>query len=194
MTAGASLVARRSSNIEMQESTSTLANLVEEVRDSALQLRMVKIGATFSRFQRVVHDVARELGKDNELRTSGEDTELDKTLVEKIGDPLLHLVRNAIDHGIDPVAARIERGKSARGTVTLNAYHDSGSIVIEVSDDGCGLDRDKILAKAIERGLVEAGKHLSAPEVYALIFEPGFPTADVVTNLSGHRRVCRATG
>jgi two-component system chemotaxis sensor kinase CheA len=184
-TAGAALIARRSSNVEMQESTSTLANLVEEVRDSALQLRMVKIGATFSRFQRVVHDVARELGKDIELRTSGEDTELDKTLVEKIGDPLLHLVRNAIDHGIDPVDMRIARGKPARGTVTLNAYHDSGSIVIEVSDDGRGLDREKILAKAVERGLVEAGKHLSDAEVYALIFEPGFSTADVVTNLSG---------
>jgi two-component system chemotaxis sensor kinase CheA len=185
VTAGAALIARRSSNVEMQESTSTLAGLVEEVRDSALQLRMVKIGATFGRFQRVVHDVARELGKDIELRTSGEDTELDKTLVEKIGDPLLHLVRNAIDHGIDPVEVRAARGKPARGTVTLNAYHDSGSIVIEVSDDGHGLDRDKILAKAIERGLVEQGKPMSDAEVYALIFEPGFSTAAVVTNLSG---------
>lgn len=185
VTAGASLIARRSSNVEMQESTSTLANLVEEVRDSALQLRMVKIGGTFSRFQRVVHDVARELGKEIELRTSGEDTELDKTLVEKIGDPLLHLVRNAIDHGIDPLETRLARGKPARGTVSLNAYHDSGSIVIEVSDDGRGLDRDRILAKAIERGLVEPGKHLSDTEVFALIFEPGFSTAEVVTNLSG---------
>jgi two-component system chemotaxis sensor kinase CheA len=185
VTAGAALIARRSGNVDFQESTSTLANLVEEVRDSALQLRMVKIGATFSRFERVVHDVARELGKDIELRTSGEDTELDKTLVEKIGDPLLHLVRNAIDHGIDPAELRVARGKPVRGTVCLNAHHDSGSIVIEVSDDGGGLDRERILTKAVERGLVEPGKHLTDQEVYALIFEPGFSTADVVTNLSG---------
>lgn len=184
-TASTSVVAKRSSNAELQECTSTLASLVEDVRDSALQLRMVKIGGTFSRFRRVVHDVARELGKDIELHASGEDTELDKTVVEKIGDPLMHLVRNAMDHGIDAPALRISRGKPAQGTVALNAYHDSGSIVIEVSDDGGGLDRDKILAKAIERGLVESGKNLTDGEVYAMIFEPGFSTADKITNLSG---------
>jgi two-component system chemotaxis sensor kinase CheA len=183
--AGANLIARRTRNVELQESNSTLAGLVEEVRDSALQLRMVKIGATFSRFKRVVHDVARELGKDIELRVSGEDTELDKTVVEKIGDPLMHLVRNAMDHGIDAPEVRAARGKPTQGTVALNAYHDSGSIVIEVSDDGGGLNRDKILAKAIERGLVEAGKSLSDAEIYGLIFEPGFSTADQITNLSG---------
>jgi two-component system chemotaxis sensor kinase CheA len=183
--AGANIVARRSRNAELQEFNSTLVDLVEEVRDSALQLRMVKIGGTFGRFRRVVHDVARELGKDIELQTSGEDTELDKTVVERIGDPLMHLVRNAMDHGIDAPEVRAERGKPAQGTVALNAYHDSGSIVIEVSDDGGGLNRDKILAKAIERGLVEPGKHLSDDEIYALIFEPGFSTADQITNLSG---------
>jgi two-component system, chemotaxis family, sensor kinase CheA len=183
--AGANLVARRSRNAELQEFNSTLVDLVEEVRDSALQLRMVKIGGTFGRFRRVVHDVARELGKDIELQTSGEDTELDTTVVERIGDPLMHLVRNAMDHGIDAPEVRAERGKPAQGTVALNAYHDSGSIVIEVSDDGGGLNRDKILAKAIERGLVEAGKHLSDDEIYGLIFEPGFSTADQITNLSG---------
>ncbi len=183
--AGANLVARRSRNAELQEFNSTLVNLVEEVRDSALQLRMVKIGGTFGRFRRVVHDVARELGKDIELRTSGEETELDKTVVERIGDPLMHLVRNAMDHGIDSPELRAERGKPAQGTVALNAYHDSGSIVIEVSDDGGGLNRDKILAKAIERGLVEAGRSMSDDEIHGLIFEPGFSTADQITNLSG---------
>ncbi len=183
--AGASLVARRTRNPELHERHSTLSSLVEEVRDSALQLRMVKIGATFNRFQRVVHDVSRELGKDIRLVVDGEDTELDKTVVEKIGDPLTHLVRNAMDHGIDSAELRAQRGKPAQGTVTLNAFHDSGSIVIEVSDDGGGLNREKIMAKAVERGLVEPGKVLSDSEIYGLIFEPGFSTADQVTNLSG---------
>jgi len=179
------LLARRMRNAELHECASTLANLVEEVRDSALQLRMVKIGATFSRFQRVVHDVARELGKDIVLTVSGEDTELDKTVVEKIADPLTHLVRNSMDHGIEPAEVRAARGKPVRGTVSLNAYHDSGTIVIEVSDDGGGLNREKILAKAAERGLIAAGQALSDSEVYGLIFEPGFSTAEKITNLSG---------
>ncbi|MGH8808180.1 MAG: chemotaxis protein CheW [Noviherbaspirillum sp.] len=183
--ASANLVARRAQAPELQECTSTLASLVEEVRDSALQLRMVKIGATFNRFQRVVHDVARETGKDIRLSVSGEDAELDKTVVEKIADPLTHLVRNAIDHGIEPAEVRAARGKPGTGTVSLNAYHESGHIVIEVSDDGGGLKRDKILAKATERGLVEAGRELSDSEIFNLIFEPGFSTADQITNLSG---------
>jgi two-component system chemotaxis sensor kinase CheA len=180
-----SLVARHVQNPELLECTSTLSGLVEEVRDSALQLRMVKIGATFNRFQRVVHDVARELGKDIRLQVNGEDAELDKTVVEKIGDPLTHLVRNAMDHGIEPADVRTARGKPAQGTVSLNAYHDSGSIVIEVSDDGGGLKRERILAKGIERGLVEPGRVLSEREIFNLIFEPGFSTAEQVTNLSG---------
>ena len=184
-TAGANLVAKRTRNLELMERNSTLSELVEEVRDSALQLRMVKIGGTFSRFKRVVHDVARELGKDIELAVSGEDTELDKTVVEKIGDPLMHLVRNAIDHGIDSPERRAALGKAPTGTVSLNAFHDSGSIVIQVSDDGGGLDRERILAKGAERGLVEPGRTMSDAEVYALIFEPGFSTAEQVTNLSG---------
>jgi two-component system chemotaxis sensor kinase CheA len=185
--AGASvnMIAHKAQIAELQESTSKLSMLVEEVRDSALQLRMVKIGATFSRFQRVVHDVARDLGKDVTLVINGEDTELDKTVVEKIGDPLMHLVRNAMDHGIESAELRMARGKPAQGTLKLNAFHDSGSIVITVQDDGGGLKRERILAKAIERGLIEAGHHMSDSEVYSLIFEPGFSTAEKVTNLSG---------
>jgi two-component system chemotaxis sensor kinase CheA len=185
--AGASidLIAGRTRNVELQNCNSTLSKLVEQVRDNALQLRMVKIGATFSRLKRVVHDGARELGKNIELRVSGEDTELDKIVVEKIGDPLLHLVRNAMDHGISAPDVRAACGKPAHGTVALNAYHDSGNVVIEVSDDGEGLNRDKIMAKAVERGLIEAGRSLSDAEVYELIFEPGFSTAEHVTNVSG---------
>ena len=185
--AGASvnMIAHRSKVIELAESTSKLATLVEEVRDSALQLRMVKIGATFNRFQRVVHDVSRDLGKDIMLEIDGEDTELDKTVIEKIGDPLMHLVRNSMDHGIESAEVRLAKGKPVQGRLKLNAFHDSGAIVITVQDDGGGLKRERILAKAIERGLVEAGHPMSDAEVYALIFEPGFSTAEKVTNLSG---------
>ncbi|AVS99866.1 chemotaxis protein CheA [Paracidovorax avenae] len=184
-TATATQAGRHVQNAALQEAHSTLNGLVQEIRDSALQLRMVRIGATFNRFQRMVHDVSREIGKDIVLQVRGEDTELDKTVVEKIADPLTHLVRNSMDHGIEPVTLRTERGKPAWGTVSLNAYHDSGSIVIEVGDDGGGLSRDRILAKAVERGLVDAGKALPDEDIYNLIFEPGFSTADQVTNLSG---------
>jgi two-component system chemotaxis sensor kinase CheA len=183
--AGANLIAQRAGVAELSEATATMSRLVEEVRDSALNLRMVQIGATFNRFSRVVRDVSKELGKDIRLEISGGDTELDKTVVEKIGDPLTHLVRNSMDHGIEPSEVRLARGKPAHGTLKLNAYHDAGSIVIEVSDDGGGLNRDKILAKAIERGLVAPEQTLSDKEIYNLIFEPGFSTADQVSNLSG---------
>ncbi len=183
--AGTQLGARRARDPDLLESASQLSTLVEQVRDSALQLRMVRIGATFSRFHRVVNDTARELGKNIRLAISGEDTELDKTVVEKIGDPLTHLIRNAIDHGIPKPELRLQHGKPAEGTVSLNAYHDSGHIVIEVSDDGQGLNRPRILAKAIERGLVPAGAQLSDKEIDQLIFEPGFSTAEAITNVSG---------
>ena len=183
--ANVNMIAHRAQIAELEASTSKMSTLVQEVRDSALQLRMVKIGATFNRFQRVVHDVSRELGKDIALAINGEDTELDKTVVEKIGDPLMHLVRNAMDHGIETAELRQARKKPAQGTVRLNAFHDSGSIAITVEDDGGGLNRQRILNKAVERGLVEAGHHLSDGEIYGLIFEPGFSTAEKVTNLSG---------
>lgn len=183
--ASATLVADKTGNSEMTEATSTISTLVEQVRDSALALRMVQIGGTFNRFNRVVRDVSKDLDKDIRLVISGEETELDKTVVEKISDPLTHLVRNSMDHGIESAEARLAKGKPAHGTLKLNAFHDSGSIVIEVSDDGAGLNRDKILQKAIERGLVAADQALSDKEIYALIFEAGFSTADAVSNLSG---------
>ncbi len=183
--ASANLLAARSRNSDLLEATSVLSRLVENIRDSALQLRMVQIGDTFNRFHRVVRDVAKDLGKEIELSISGADTELDKSVVEKIGDPLMHLVRNSLDHGIEPVETRLERGKPACGRVSLNAYHDSGSIVIEVSDDGGGLNREKIRAKAIERELIQPTDALSDSEIINLVFEPGFSTADQVSKLSG---------
>lgn len=183
--AGATLLAQRQGNGAMQEATALISRLVEEIRDGALRLRMVQIGETFSRFQRVVRDVSKELGKDIELVITGAETELDKSVVEKIGDPLTHLVRNSMDHGIESSERRQAAGKQAKGKLMLNAYHDSGSIVIEVGDDGGGLNRDRILQKAVERGIVGSNPNLSDHEIYNLIFEAGFSTADQVSNLSG---------
>lgn len=183
--AGASLLARSCNNDPLQEATSTVSGLVEEILDGALHLRMIPIGDTFNRFRRVVRDISQELGKDIELTISGAETELDKTVVEKIGDPLMHLLRNAMDHGIESADARRAAGKAGKGHLSLNAYHDSGSIVIEIADDGNGLNRERILEKAQERGLVASGAVLSDQEIYNLIFEPGFSTAEAVTNLSG---------
>jgi two-component system chemotaxis sensor kinase CheA len=183
--ASSSLHAHSSGDRILIESFSMLTRLLEEVRDAALQLRMVQIGATFNRFQRVVRDVAKELGKDIELIITGAETELDKTVVEKISDPLMHLVRNSMDHGIEAPDVRMEKQKRPKGRLYLNAYHDSGMIVIEVSDDGAGLNHEKILKKAQEKGLVLEGETLDIQEINNLIFEPGFSTADTVTNLSG---------
>ena len=183
--ASANLLAQKSKNGDLVEATSVLSRLVENIRDSALQLRMVQIGDTFTRFNRVVRDVSKDLGKEIELLISGAETELDKTVVEKIGDPLMHLIRNSLDHGIEPVALRLQRGKPACGRVSLNAYHDSGSIVIQIADDGGGLNKEKITAKALERGVIQPGETLSDNEIVNLIFEPGFSTVDKVSNLSG---------
>ncbi|SDR10872.1 two-component system, chemotaxis family, sensor kinase CheA [Pseudomonas grimontii] len=183
--AGANLLARSCNNDPLQEAASTVSGLVEEILDGALHLRMIPIGDTFNRFRRVVRDISQELGKDIELIISGAETELDKTVVEKIGDPLMHLLRNAMDHGIESADARRAAGKSAKGHLSLNAYHDSGSIVIEIADDGAGLNRERILQKAQERGLVASGAVLTDQEIYNLIFEAGFSTAEAVTNLSG---------
>lgn len=185
--AGASgaLMAQRAGQANLVEAYSLISRLVEEIRNSALQLRMVQIGETFNRFHRVVRDVSRELGKEVELVISGAETELDKSVVEKIGDPLMHLVRNAMDHGIEPPKTRVEMGKPAKGRVSFNAYHDSGSIVIEVGDDGAGLNRERIVAKAIEKGIIAPGQTLTDAEIHKLIFDAGFSTADQVTNLSG---------
>ncbi|KAB2838499.1 MAG: chemotaxis protein CheA, partial [Burkholderiales bacterium] len=156
-----------------------------EVRDAALRLRMVQIGEIFGRFPRVVRDASRELAKEIDLGISGAETEIDKSMVERLGDPLLHLVRNAIDHGIETPAERLAAGKPARGVVSLSACHESGGIVIEVKDDGRGLDRERILKKALERGLIGADEQLDEAAAYQLILQPGFSTAETVTKLSG---------
>jgi two-component system chemotaxis sensor kinase CheA len=179
------LKAKQTEQAELLETAENLTRLVEEIRDATLSLRMVQIGDTFNRFKRVVRDISKELGKNVDLQISGGDTELDKTVVEKISDPLMHLIRNSMDHGIEKPNARTAVGKSETAVIKLEAYHDSGSIVLKISDDGAGLNPDILIAKAIENGLISAKQQLTAPEIQRLIFAPGFSTAKEVTNISG---------
>ena len=170
---------------ELRSALGQLERHMRALQESVMRVRMLPISVVFNRFPRLVRDLGQKLGKKIELRLTGDSTELDKTVLEKIGDPLVHLVRNAMDHGIEMPEARIAAGKSAHGVIELNAYHKGGNVVVEVIDDGGGLKRDKILAKARERGLVGPDEELSEERVYNLIFAPGFSTADVVSDLSG---------
>ncbi|MCF6257438.1 MAG: chemotaxis protein CheA [Gammaproteobacteria bacterium] len=169
----------------LNDGLAELERNTRELQESVMRIRMLPISFAFNRFPRMVHDLSAKLDKKIELTMSGEQTELDKTVMEKIGDPLVHLVRNSIDHGIETPEARKAAGKSETGVVNLNAYHQGGNIIIEINDDGAGLNYEKILAKAIERGLVGANEELPEEKVYELLFEPGFSTADVVSDVSG---------
>ena len=183
--AGALLLARQTRQGALVEANEQIGRLIEEIRNGTLQLRMVPIGETFSRFRRVVRDTAAELGKDVALEISGGDTELDKSVVERIADPLMHLVRNALDHGLETPEQRQAAGKPAQGRLVLSAFHESGSIVIRITDDGRGIQRQRVLERAWERGLVERGVTPPDEQILQLIFAPGFSTAEKVTNLSG---------
>lgn len=169
----------------LQEGLAQLEHNTRELQESVMKIRMMPISFVFSRFPRLVRDVSISLDKKIELVMSGENTELDKTVMEKIGDPMVHLIRNSIDHGIEMPADRVAAGKPETGTVILNAYHQSGNIVIEIKDDGAGLNTDRILQKATEKGLVAEGANLTQEQIFDLIFQPGFSTADVVSDLSG---------
>jgi len=181
----AQIVAQQHNVAEFSEIVQRLDQLVEGARDHSLRLRMVPVGDTFTRFKRIVFDVCRTLGKEADLVITGGETELDKSMVEQLMDPLTHLVRNALDHGLELPEERVALGKPPKGQLQLNAYHDAGAIVIEVTDDGRGLARERILAKAIERGLVAPDATLSDEQIWNLVFLPGFSTAEQVTDLSG---------
>ncbi len=170
---------------DLEETVYSMDHLIEGIRDTALQLRMVQISDTFNRFRRVVRDASRDLGKEVELSITGGETELDKTIVERLNDPLTHLVRNALDHGIESPEERIAAGKPRQGNVLLDAYHDSGHIVIRIADDGRGLDADKIRAKAEANGLITPDQTLSRAETLRLIFSAGLSTKQAVSDLSG---------
>jgi two-component system chemotaxis sensor kinase CheA len=156
-----------------------------ELQETAMQIRMLPISSSFNRFPRLIRDLSGKLNKKVDLQITGENTELDKTVLEKIGDPLVHLVRNSLDHGLETPEVRKSAGKSEIGTINLNAYHEGGNIVIEVVDDGAGLNKERILSKAIENGIVSKEESLSDEEIYNLIFQPGFSTAEVVSDVSG---------
>ena len=170
----------------LQERIIQLERNTRELQERVMSVRMVPIGATaFNRFPRLVRDLAGKSGKQIQLVMTGEDTELDKTLIEAIGDPLTHLVRNSADHGLEPPEERVEAGKPGLGTIRLTAFHDGGSICISVEDDGRGLNKEKILKKAVEKGLISENEQFSDEEVWQLIFRPGFSTADTITDISG---------
>jgi two-component system chemotaxis sensor kinase CheA len=156
-----------------------------ELRDNAMGIRMLPIGTTFAKFKRLVRDLSGELGKEIEFATTGEDTELDKTVIEKLSDPLVHLIRNSIDHGIETPEARVRANKPASGTIRLSAEHSGAYVLVSVADDGAGLDVDAIRKKAAEKGIVAPDAVLSDKETFALIMTPGFSTAKTVTNVSG---------
>ena len=169
----------------LRDGLAQLDRNTRELQETVLKMRMLPMSFCFQRFPRLVHDVSEKLGKQVGLRLSGEQTEMDKTVLERIGDPLVHLVRNALDHGIESPAERRAAGKPEKGTLSLAASHEGGNVVIVVSDDGAGLNAERILAKAIERGLVGPQENLSEERIHQLIFLPGFSTADAVTELSG---------
>jgi two-component system chemotaxis sensor kinase CheA len=180
----AMLVQKAAAHPDLANGMADLERNTRDLQEAVLSIRMLPIAFVFNRFPRMLRDLAAKLGKQVELKTIGEQTELDKGVIEKISDPMTHLVRNAVDHGIETPEARLAAGKPAQGTLTLRAFHQGGNIVIEVADDGKGLDREKLIAKAQERGL-KADPSMSDQEAWQLIFEPGFSTAEKVTDVSG---------
>jgi two-component system chemotaxis sensor kinase CheA len=170
---------------QLLDGLAQLERNTREMQEGVMRIRMLPISFAFNRFPRLVHDLSSKTGKKVELKLTGEQTELDKTVMEKIGDPLVHLVRNSLDHGIEMPDVRVASGKSEAGTIQLNAYHQGGNIIIEIEDDGAGLNEEKIYQKAIDKGLIDANENLSTEKVYDLIFMPGFSTADVVSDISG---------
>jgi two-component system, chemotaxis family, sensor kinase CheA len=176
---------RNAKDVGLHTKVEHAAMIMRSIQEMAMSLRMVSIKSTFQKMARLVRDLAGKIGREVDFVTEGEDTELDKSVVEKIGDPLIHMIRNSMDHGIEPAAQRIAAGKPAKGTLKLRAFHRAGSIFIEVSDDGKGLDKEAIVKKAISRNLCEEGQALTDQEIYKFIFLPGFSTAKQVTDVSG---------
>ncbi len=162
-----------------------IGRLVAELRDTTMSIRMLPIGSLFSRFRRLLHDLSRDLGKPVELVTSGEETELDKTMIERLADPLVHLIRNAVDHGLEAPAVRLAAGKPEGGCIRLSARHSGAEVLVTVSDDGRGLDAERIRASAIEKGLIAADARLADHEIHQLLFQPGFSTAKEISAISG---------
>jgi len=177
--------AARSNDGTILDIAEAVERLTSELRENSMSIRMLPLRATFERFRRLVHDLGVELGKDVELTVEGAETELDKTVIDQLNDPLVHLIRNSMDHGIETPEARRAAGKHPTARIHLSALHSGANVLIRVSDDGRGLDAEKVRARALEQGLIDVSSRLSEPEVYSLIFEPGFSTAREVTDVSG---------
>lgn len=178
-------MAESSTDLNLRAIAEEIERLSAGLRDTTMGIRMVPIGSLFGRFRRVVHDLSRDLGKDVRLEVAGEETELDKTMIESLGDPLVHLIRNSLDHGIDSREERLAAGKAPEGTVSLTAAHAGAQVLISVADDGRGLDAQRIRAKAEEKGLLAPGAEIADADLFQLIFHPGFSTAAQVTSVSG---------
>lgn len=170
---------------ELLRKVTHAGKIVRELQDLSMSMRMVPLRSTFQKLARVVRDTATKAGKTVQFVTEGDEVEIDRTMVDRLGDPLVHMVRNAVDHGVEPPHERTANGKPSLGVVRLHAYHASGNVVVELIDDGRGLHRDKIVKKAIEKGLIESDKGMTDSEVFTLIFAPGFSTAEKVTDISG---------
>ena len=170
---------------QLSRNLQQLSQIALELQKIAMSLRMVAIKATFQKMNRLVRDLTASIQKQVELVISGEETEMDRTIVEELGDPLMHMIRNSVDHGVEMPNDRIAKGKPAKGTVRLSAYHQGGNMVIEIADDGAGLNKQRILAKAIERGIVAPDAELEDRQIFDLIFAPGFSTAEKITDISG---------
>ncbi|WP_421594114.1 chemotaxis protein CheA [Shinella sp. M27] len=178
-------LAGAAADLGLRSVSEEIERLSGELRDTMMVLRMMPVASLFSRFRRLVHDLSRETGKEIELITEGENTEVDKTVIDRLADPLVHLVRNSIDHGLEKPDERIAAGKDPKGKVILSAHQTGGEVIITIKDDGRGINRDRVRAKAESSGLIQPGQTLSDPELLQLIFQPGFSTAQAVTNLSG---------
>lgn len=178
-------LAGAAADLGLRSVSEEIERLSGELRDTMMVLRMMPVASLFSRFRRLVHDLSRETGKEIELVTEGESTEVDKTVIDRLADPLVHLVRNSIDHGLEKPEERIAAGKDPKGKVILSAHQTGGEVIITIKDDGRGINRDRVRAKAESSGLIQPGQTLSDPELLQLIFQPGFSTAQAVTNLSG---------
>lgn len=170
---------------DFEEAVIVMSEMLEDIRNGIMNIRMVQVGDSFSKLRRIVNDIAKKTGKEIEFVIQGGETELDKTVVEKISDPLVHMLRNSVDHGIEMPQDRIQKGKSPKGSIVLKAYPDAGSIVIDIIDDGAGINKDIIFNKAVEKNIIDPNIHLSDNDIYNLIFAPGFSTAESISDISG---------
>jgi two-component system chemotaxis sensor kinase CheA len=177
--------ALNSKDTEFEEAVTIMSEMLEEIRDGVMDIRMVQVGDSFSKFRRIVTDTAKQLSKDISFEIVGGETELDKTVIEKISDPIVHMLRNSIDHGIETQEVREEHNKNKKGHIILKAYPDAGTIVIQIIDDGAGIDKDHVLQKAIEKHIVDKNVTLNDKEIFNLLFSPGFSTAKELSNISG---------